>query len=57
MSGRALLGLALLMLGLWRLIGGDAGSPLGRLLPGWPGALLGVLLAGAGFWLYRSCST
>ena len=51
-SLKLIVGVALVVLGIWRLIGGGAASP--TLLPGWPGTAIAVAALALGFWLYRS---
>ena len=54
---KMLVGIALLVLGAWRLIGGPTASPL-ALLPDRLGMILAVAAVAVGFWLYRSsCGT
>ena len=56
-SVKMIAGLALLGLGLWRLVGGPTATPL-ALLPGWLGSAAAVVALVGGFWLYRSnCGT
>ena len=52
------IGIALIVLGASRLVGGVADTPLSRLLTGWPGQATAILAVAGGLWLYlQNCST
>jgi hypothetical protein len=54
---KMILGLALFVLGFWRLAGGPTASPL-ALLPGTLSIVAAVVSVAVGYWLYRAnCGT
>jgi hypothetical protein len=51
-------GMALMLVGLVRLVAGPGSGPLTGWIHGWPGVVVGTLLVAGGWLLYRSaCPT